>query len=220
MFVKIGALSFLVLISVVGFTTAGICPFDPLTPNEVSIGSLSGSVANGGSVNGTIFLSSGSVEGVNGEITGYISETRDLLGKGTILYADTSALNGFTGETGVSLDSGALSYSESAMYSFATPDPNCSETSTYTPFCVDALSDTKIYMNTGEYASTVNLLGTSTLLNHNSAMAGDGSYQASSAFKFMEGCNGTVQKYSQSSDKVTLIGDITFGRQVNFKLTH
>jgi len=220
MFVKIGALSFLVLISLCTIGSAGVCPFGPISPSEVSISSLNGEIANGGTVNGTMFVSSNSLSGVNGDVTGYMSTSRDLLGKGTeLLYADTTSVNSiYTGETGISLLVGALTYKGSAMYTFATPDPMCDETNEYTPFCEDAQSNVKIYMNSGEYASTISLIGpASNTLTHNSAMEGIGSYQGNSAFNLKEGCNGTIEKYTSMSDKVTLIGDVTFGRQVQFK---
>ena len=184
--------------------SGSMCPLEPITPSEASSLYAEGSISNGGTVNGVLFMGSSNIVGVVGNSTGYGSTASSFVGKGAITYADTlSFVDSLSRETGLSIGSGRAIYEESAAYDYVTDTPSCEV----------AYSSTGINIVSGQFASDMYILPAGTnLMQHNAAVSGTGSFSAGSGYSFM-----TNESYSRSSDRVFAIGDLKFARQVSFK---
>lgn len=216
------SLSFVVLLCIGAATAATICPFNIPSPSEAARTTFNGNLTNGGLINGIFFVTEDTLLGQSGEVTGFVSESKDAMGRGTdIEYADTQAvsMNTFTGETGISLGSGKVNYEQSLVYSYATPNPIADENSTYVPFCEQGMSRVDIMFTSGSVGAQSNVIGFvgTNSLSHVSAIEGFGKYSAESGYNMMQGFNGTVSNYVSTKDRVTFLGDLQFGRTVNFK---
>ena len=166
MFVKIGALSFLVLILFGSVMASPVCPWEPLKPSELGFTSITGQLLNGGTVDGVLFMGSSTLSGEVGNTTGYVSTSKDVLGKAQeITYAGTESL-GYTSETAFIVSSGSLNFKESGMLSYS---------STENPmYCEDAYTNVEVHLSDGQFASTMNVQSPVTLISHNSAVEGIG----------------------------------------------
>lgn len=209
MFVKIGALSFLVLILFGSVMASPVCPWEPLKPSELGFTSITGQLSNGGTVNGVLFMGSSTLSGEVGNTTGYVSTSKDVLGKAQeITYAGTESL-GYTSETAFIVSSGSLNFKESGMLSYS---------STENPmYCEDAYTNVEVHLSDGQFASTMNVQSPVSLINHNSAVEGTGSFSGQSAYSLLEGSNRTISSYTKLQDHVLAIGEINFGREVLYK---
>jgi hypothetical protein len=192
-----------------------MCPFDPIEPSEAAQTYAEGSISNGGIVNGLLFLEAFQVTGITGNMTGYTSANKYLVGSGRELaYADTMStmLDTLKTETGISLNGGRATYGESAMYSYATPNVN--GTDDYEPFCEQAMTSAAFSITNGQYASTIDMtnLVSTNVLSHSMAIEGTGMFSASSGYGLMQ--NTSVMF---NGDKLTAIGDMKFAREVIFK---
>lgn len=194
---------------------AYMCPLDPLNPSETVKTYAEGTISNGGIVNGVLFLDSSQVTGVSGNVTGYTSANKNIVGSGKELaYTDTTSTtaDSIKTETGILISGGRATYSESAMYSYTTPDVN--NTSDYTPFCEHAISSTMFSIANGQYVSSIDVIGmvSTNALSHSMAIEGTGTFSASSGYGLMQN---TTSMFTR--DKLTAIGNMKFGREVTFK---
>jgi len=203
-----------------------ICPLTPAeTPSELAFGAINYNVTNGGSTNGVIFAHSSTVSGVTGDITGYVSSSTNVLGvAGTIDFASVQGTDAglYTSKVGVDMSQGRLIGSESVTMDYVTPNGNCDENSTYIPFCEIATSKYNVDLSNGGYGSTINALPlvSTNDFTHQSAVTGSGSYSASASIASLQGCNGTVEKYQFSSDRIGISGTtIDWARVVSYHST-
>lgn len=203
------------LILIVGVVSAvPLCPMDPITPTEMGVDSFETSIVNGGLITGFMFGSTESVLGINQtNETGYMSTSRSLLGKGIDLkyaneFTQSDVMNS---ETGFTVGRGRLNYDESTMYSVVSNDTH--------QYCEQALSGVNVMLTEGTFGSTMSnsLLGSTSLLNHDSAVIGTGSYSAIASYSLLQGTNSTVSEHMFTRDSISMIGKMEFARQVHFK---
>lgn len=212
MYVKIGALGFLVLILVGTVSAVNICPF-PVKPSELQQNYAEGMFLNGGTINGALFVSQGTLSTIQGNITGYASTSKDALASAQeILYTDESSFASdlFTSESGISVSGGGATYQESGMYDY------CKKVNPM--YCERAYSGVDLSLTNGAFGSALNITGMSTsILNHNSAIQGTGSFSGNAYYNMLEGMNQTVSETLSAYDKVSMVGTLEFARNVHFK---
>lgn len=205
---------FLSMILIGAASAVNICPFDPISPTEAATTFSEGTISNGGIVNGILFLDAYQSTGITGNVTGYASSVKSLVGSGSeIAYADTTSTdpNLLKIETGISLTGGRLTYGESSMYSYATPNITNDE---YEPFCEQAISGVWFSITNGQYASNVdmnNMISTN-IFTHDTAIEGTGTFTAYSGYGIMQ-----KESFMFNGDRLTAIGNMSFARNVHFK---
>lgn len=203
---------FLSMVIIGAATAASICPF-PTAPSELQQNYAEGSVLNGGMVNGALFVSQGTLATVMGNVTGYSSTEKDVLASAQeILYTDDYSFSSdmFSSESGISVTGGGASYSESGMYDYVR--------SVNPMYCERAFSGVDVKLTEGAFGSALNMTGMSTsILNHDSAIQGTGSFSGTAYYSLMEGMNKTVSGTESMYDRVSMVGAFEFAREVKFK---
>lgn len=204
---------FLSMILIGAATAATICPFPTLKPTELQHVSFDGSILNGGVVNGALFVSQSTLATVSGNVTGYMSTEKDALASAEeILYSDEYSFGSdlFASESGISITNGGGTYQESGMYDYSNKiNPM---------YCERAFSEVKMSITDGAFGSTLNMTGMSTsILNHNSAIQGTGSFSGNAYYNIMEGYNQTISGTLSGYDRVSMVGTMEFARNVHFK---
>ncbi len=198
---------------IIGAATAStICPF-PVKPSELQQNYAEGTFLNGGTINGALFVSQGTLSTIQGNVTGYASTSKDALASAQeILYTDESSFASdlFRSESGIIVSGGSADYKESGMYDYSKKvNPM---------YCERAYSGVDLSLTDGAFGSALNMTYMSTsILNHDSAIQGTGSFSGNAYYNMMEGYNQTISGTSSMYDHVSMVGTFEFARNVHFK---